>query len=76
MRRTCGSGTTLPSVWMVGGFFYVTENGSSLRGLWQNIQTEKNGQADWIPFALEAEAVAAMTLIFGDVVEGDDGELY
>ena len=71
MRKSWGFGTSLPTVWMVGGFFYVTDTSVTYRGLWQNQQTVKNSPAIWHPVALHEESVAVMVLIFGDDDDGD-----
>ncbi len=74
MRRTWGFGTSLPTVWMVGGYFYITDSTTTYRGLWQNKQTIKNDPAIWEPIALHEESIAAMSLIFGDGPD-EDGEM-
>lgn len=66
MRRTIGHHTTtLPTVWMVGGFFSIT-GGTGYKGIYQNIQTVKDGPAIWIPYAFDEVSIAALALILAD----------
>jgi len=65
MRRSFAYGTALPTTWMVGGWFSLIGSGG-LDGIYQNVQTTKNGAAQWVDRHLTVESIAALVLILGD----------